>query len=291
MAAYFTELNRKRPPAGPLDYVTHTTCPTVHAADDRSVMETNEALRHQILSTRAFMGDGLAYRIGPSQIGCRENPYGKAPAPNPGNGRVCLSHDRPAPARPLQRRLDPRLRGRLRARRDRGARLRRPHRPVRPHLPPDRLRPALLRRASTARAVYPAFHVVAGLAALDGAAVLATDVTPGGAVEALAVRDGARTILWLANLTADAVDVELPADLAGARIATLDADAFEALTRAADYLDTAARALPRRPGPPRRLRGGTARGPGPVNDAILTALLAIWIPYAFHMRSRSSESA
>ena len=99
MAAYFTELNRKRPPAGPLDYVTHTTCPTVHAADDRSVMETNEALGHQIRSTRGFMGAGLAYRIGPSQIGCRENPYGKAPAPNPGNGRVCLAT------------MDPRQRG------------------------------------------------------------------------------------------------------------------------------------------------------------------------------------
>ena len=121
--------------------------------------------------------------------------------------------------------------------------------------------------------------------------MLATDVTPGGAVAALAARDGARTILWLANLTADAVDVELPADLAGARIAALDADAFEVLTRAADYLDTAAARPAGRPGPPRRLRGGTARGPGPVNGSILTALLAIWIPYAFHMRSRSSESA
>ena len=57
MAAYFTELNRKRPPSKPLDFVTHTTCPNVHAADDRSVMETNESIPFQILSTRAFMGD------------------------------------------------------------------------------------------------------------------------------------------------------------------------------------------------------------------------------------------
>ena len=57
MAAYFTELNRKRPPSEALDFVTHTTCPNVHAADDRSVMETNEAIPFQILSTRAFMGE------------------------------------------------------------------------------------------------------------------------------------------------------------------------------------------------------------------------------------------
>ena len=98
MATYFTELNRKRPPAGLLDYVTNTTCPTVHAADDRSVMETMEALPYQILSTRSFMGD-TPYRIGPSQLACRENAYGKATAPNPDNGRVCLS------------RIDPRQRG------------------------------------------------------------------------------------------------------------------------------------------------------------------------------------
>ena len=121
--------------------------------------------------------------------------------------------------------------------------------------------------------------------------MLATEVTPGGAVAALAVRDGARTILWLANLTAEAVDVELPADLAGARIASLDADAFEELTRAADYLDTAARALPA--GPVRLDAYSVARleARAPLTVAILTALLAIWIPYAFHMRSRSSESA
>ena len=45
------------------------------------------------------MGATLAYRIGPSQIGCRENPYGKSTAPNPDNARVCLSE------------IDPRQRG------------------------------------------------------------------------------------------------------------------------------------------------------------------------------------
>jgi hypothetical protein len=87
MATYFTELNRKRPPPGLLDYVTHTTCPNVHAADDRSVMETIETLPYQVRSTRGFMGN-TAYRIGPSQLGCRENPYGNATTPNVDNGRV-----------------------------------------------------------------------------------------------------------------------------------------------------------------------------------------------------------
>ena len=226
--------------------VTHTTCPTVHAADDRSVMETNEALRHQIRSTRAFMGDGLAYRIGPSQIGCRENPYGKAPAPNPGNGRVCLAT------------VDPRQRGLFNAAWTLAyaAACARGEIEALAFGAPTGPFGHIYRRAGFAQpyfdaldgpSVYPAFHVVAGLAALDGATVLSTEVTPGGAAAALAVRDGARTVLWLANLTADALDVELPTDLAGARIVSLDADAFEELTRAADYLDTGAHALPAGP--------------------------------------------
>ena len=252
MAAYFTELNRKRPPAGPLDYVTHTTCPTVHAADDRSVMETLEALRHQIRSTRAFMGDGSPYRIGPSQIGCRENPYGKATGAEPRQRPRLPEPHRSAPARPVQRRLDARLRRRLRARRDRGRRARRPHRAVRPHLPPDRLRPALLRRASTARAVYPAFHVVAGLAALAGAARARDRVSPPAARSRPSrCATAHRTVLWLANLTADGRHRRASPRPRRARASSRSTPtAFEALTRS--------RRLPGH-GRPRRCRPARSR--------------------------------
>ena len=98
MFAFFTELNRKRPPTELLDFVTHTTCPIVHAADDVSVMETLEALPYVVQSAKAFI-DGKAYRIGPSAIPARLNPYGASTASNPDNGRVCLSD------------MDPRQRG------------------------------------------------------------------------------------------------------------------------------------------------------------------------------------
>ena len=45
---YFTELNRKPPPGGGLDFVIHPTCAIVHAADDRSVTETVETLPYVI---------------------------------------------------------------------------------------------------------------------------------------------------------------------------------------------------------------------------------------------------
>ena len=50
--AYFTELNRKRRPFVLLDFVCHTTCAIVHAADDRSVTETIECLPYVIRSGR-----------------------------------------------------------------------------------------------------------------------------------------------------------------------------------------------------------------------------------------------
>jgi D-apionolactonase len=89
--SYFTELNRKRPPVELLDFVSHCTCPIVHAADDLSVMESLEALPHIIRSTRAFIGQDKAYRIGPSTIGMRHNPYGAHVKDNPANQRIAMT--------------------------------------------------------------------------------------------------------------------------------------------------------------------------------------------------------
>jgi hypothetical protein len=242
MAAYFTELNRKRPPASAIDFVTHTTCPSVHAADDRSVMETNEAIPYQILTTRAFMGN-IPYRIGPSQLGCRENPYGKATTPNPDNSRLCLS------------RIDPRQRGLFNAAwmiayaaacarggveaLALGA----------PTGPMGHIHRALEFRQpwfddEPGAIVYPGFHVIAGLAPLSGEPVLATDFSARGRIEAIAVRQGTRTVLWLANLGGDEVGVGLP-DQAGvrSRIVTLDAGAFDRMTKMPDFVDAEERAL------------------------------------------------
>jgi D-apionolactonase len=89
--SYFTELNRKRPPVELLDFVSHCTCPIVHAADDLSVMESLEALPHIVRSARAIIGNEKAYWIGPSTIGMRYNPYGARVMENPANGRVTMT--------------------------------------------------------------------------------------------------------------------------------------------------------------------------------------------------------
>jgi D-apionolactonase len=80
------------------DFITHTGCPIVHAADDISIMETLETLPWIFASARAMIGK-VPYHIGPTSVPCRDNPYGAAVAPNPDNGRVCLCD------------IDPRQRG------------------------------------------------------------------------------------------------------------------------------------------------------------------------------------
>ncbi|MDW6023943.1 hypothetical protein SAZ10_19535 [Mesorhizobium sp. BAC0120] len=240
MATYFTELNRKRPPAALLDYVTHTTCPSVHAADDRSVMETLESLPYQIRSTRAFMGHEIGYRIGPSQLGCRENAYGNATAPNEGNARVCLS------------RIDPRQRGLFNAAWSLGyiARLARDGVEAVALGAPSGPFGFVYRRCDFAQpyfddvegaVVYPAFHVVAGLSQAAGAQLFEVESSARGKVDGLAVRRSGKTELWLSNLTDQDISILLPTELANAgRISTLDAAAFERLTSDPNYLDKAA---------------------------------------------------
>ncbi|SIT51528.1 conserved hypothetical protein [Paraburkholderia piptadeniae] len=90
MLSYFTELNRKRPPLELVDWTTHATCPIVHAADDRSVMQTLEAIAHITRSCRALIG-AQPYSIGPVSIGMRQNPYGSRVMPNPHGERIAMA--------------------------------------------------------------------------------------------------------------------------------------------------------------------------------------------------------
>lgn len=94
MVSFFPELNRKRPPLEHLSFVSHSLCPIVHAADDVSVMETLETIPHITRSARALIGD-CDYRLGPSTIAMRQNPYGTQTIPNPDQQRICMAHDDP----------------------------------------------------------------------------------------------------------------------------------------------------------------------------------------------------
>jgi len=228
MFSFFTELNRKRPPAELLDFVHSGTCPIVHAADDRSVMETHEALPYQVATARSFIGKA-PYRVGPSSIGCRDNPHGKTFTPNPNNERICLV------------KTDPRQRGLFGAAWTLGylasfaptgveaVSLGAPTGPL-----------GVIYRKSDARqpyydalggsAVYPAFHVIAGLTRAAGAKLVDVASSDDASVRCLAYRAKGATLLWLANMTAE--DQAVSIAHAGAEMfgVTLDETTFEPAT-------------------------------------------------------------
>jgi hypothetical protein len=94
MLSYFTELNRKRVSGENLAFISHCTNPIVHAADDVSVMQTLEALPFITRSVRAIYGD-KPYRLGPSTIPMRQNPYGRRTMDNPNGGRIPMANRDP----------------------------------------------------------------------------------------------------------------------------------------------------------------------------------------------------
>jgi hypothetical protein len=200
MFSFFTELNRKRPPAELLDFVHNGTCPIVHAADDRSVMETHEALPYQVTTARSFIGH-TPYRVGPSAIGCRDNPHGATYTPNPDNQRICLV------------RSDPRQRALFGAAwtlayvasfAPTGVEAVTLGAPTGPlgivHRPGNGATPYY--DTLRAPAAYPAYHVVSGLTRGAGAKLVAATSSDPAHVCCLAYRNGHATLLWLANLTA-----------------------------------------------------------------------------------------
>jgi hypothetical protein len=225
MFSFFTELNRKHPPAKLLDFVMNTTCPIVHAADDRSVMETLEALPYQVQTARSFIGR-KPYRIGPSAIGCRDNPHGKTFTPNPDNERVCLA------------RMDPRQRGLFGAAWTLGyiaTFARTGIQALTIGAPTGPL--GIIYRKTDYRqpwfddlqgaAVYPVFHVISGITRGAGRKLVAATCSDNQKVEVLAYRGNGGATLWLANLTADEQKVRIggaPGTVFGT---SLDEDSFE----------------------------------------------------------------
>ncbi|KHJ56429.1 hypothetical protein LA66_07820 [Aureimonas altamirensis] len=230
MFSYFTEMNRKRPPADLLDIVSFTTTATLHAGDDHSIMEGLESLPAIADSARAIAA-GKPIAVGPSAIGMRMNPYGDAPMANPANIRQAMNFN------------DPRQRGLLGAAwmlgyiarfGEGGASAITMGAPTGPFgliwTPQDWPQPWY----DEAGGLFPAFHVLRGLAALQGLPRLS--VSHGDTVEALAVEGKDETILWIANRTGQENRVQLPANAAG--VFMLDEDSFEAASRTPDAAET-----------------------------------------------------
>jgi len=238
MFSYFTELNRKRPPAEILDFLCHSGCPIVHAGDDVSMTETLEALPSIFHSARALSG-GKPYWILPTAVSMRDNPYGAVPAENPDNIRQAMN------------RVDPRERGLIGAAWYAGYIARAGAAGLeaitlaaaagpsgiaytgQPHEQPgfDNNEAAIL---------YPHFHVIAGLAALRGE-VLAAESSDARAVQAVAVKQSGGVSLWLSNLTGEPQSVEISGLDGIGQALVLDTHSFSAACADPNWRDSAAR--------------------------------------------------
>ena len=232
MFSYFTELNRKRPPAADLDFVSFTTSAIVHAGDDRSVMEGLGSLPF-IAKSAAEIAGGKAIAVGPSAIGMRDNPYGEKPMANPRNIRQAMNFN------------DPRQRGLAGAAWNLayfahfakgGARaitlggLVGAFGAV--HAPMAWPQPWY----DEAGGLYPVFHVVRGLARLSGATLLGLRNAAPEKVQAVAARTAEGGEIWIANLTPDEVGLSIEGATVEAT-STLDEGNFVAASKAADFMD------------------------------------------------------
>ena len=197
--AFFTELNRERPPVRALDLVAYSVNPEVHAFDNASIVETLETLAVTLASARGFCGDA-ALAVSPVTFKMRWNPAATGPEPEPGPGEV------PAQVEPRQMSLFGagwtagsvkylaaggaysvtyfETTGWL------GVMETAEGSPV-----PDRFR-------SIPGGVFPMYHVFADVGGFAGGEVLASQSSDPLTVDGVALRKGGKTRVILANYTA-----------------------------------------------------------------------------------------
>jgi hypothetical protein len=171
----------------------------------------------------------VPYHIGPTSIPCRDNPYGAAIAPNPDNGRVCLSD------------VDPRQRGLFAAAWNVGYLSAAARAGVNTVAVGSVIgsQGMIYRKLANAQPwfdgggarVYPTYHVIAGAAAASGVRRIDTDSSAPSKVAALAHRNNSGQVLWLANLSGDTQGVKVSGFDGPARLHILDEKSFEAAVR------------------------------------------------------------
>lgn len=88
---FFTHLNRMELPPR-LDFITYTTCPIIHVADDASVMQSLCTLTEHVATLRA-RGVGAPVHVGPIGIGMALDPFGVDVRQEPGHTVAMASDD------------------------------------------------------------------------------------------------------------------------------------------------------------------------------------------------------
>lgn len=232
--AYFTELNRKRPPLEAIDLVTFQTSAINHAADDRSVMETLEALPSVAATAQAISGE-KPFVVGPSGIGVRDNPYNEKRLITRNNNRMETALN------------DPRQRGLLGAAWTLGFFSRFAYSGAEAitlggavgafgleYSSQDWVQPFFDDHGG----FFPVFHVVQGITALHGMTLRSVEISEENRILALAAESAQGLMeVWIANLCEDTCCIRINSSLNFDQVFILDDGAFVNAAFDADYMD------------------------------------------------------
>jgi hypothetical protein len=209
--AFFTELNRNRPPVDVADFVNYSLNATVHAVDNTSVTETLSTQGATVRSARAFAG-GLPVVVSPVTFRMRFNPNATGPQPKTPAGELPPQVD----ARQMSLYGAGWTLGSVKYLAESGAASLTYYETTgwRGVMETAAGSPVPERFASIPDGVFPMYHVFADLAEFAGGEVVASASSDILTVDSLALRRDGRTRILLANFTPDAQSVTL-ADLHG----------------------------------------------------------------------------
>lgn len=229
----FAELNRCRPDTSVCDYITQGATAIVHAADDRSVMESLEGLS-QVFASARVLASGRDYRLGLVSIGMRSNPYGSHVVANPDQIRLPMAG------------IDPRQRGLFAAAWAIGAVAATEQYGILSMALAAPVGPfgIIYRRAAWPQpiyddgggaVIYPLFHVVRALSQIASAPRLSVGGAPRGVVGVAGETRLGNRVLLLGNISDESQNVILPQS---ARVLRLDEETFETAIGDPDWLRT-----------------------------------------------------
>jgi hypothetical protein len=232
--AYFTELNRAALPLAEMEVATYTINPQVHAFDNASMTETLAAQAETVRSARAIVG-ARPLAVGPITLAPRFNPNATGAEPPLPEGALPPSVDYRQPSLFAAGWLTGSINALANAGIDAATYfettgwkglIERSDHPLR-----------VLAFHSWPGMVFPVYHVLADVAEFAGGQVLPVSVSDPLRVQALALRDGTRVRVVLANMRDEDVSVMVDAaQLQEISQRALNADSlFSAATDASAY--------------------------------------------------------
>ena len=217
--AYFTDLNRGRPPVDALDLVCYSINPQVHAFDNSSLAETLGAQAVTVESARQFAGK-LPIAVTPVTLLARFNPNATGPEPEPAPGELPAQVD----VRQMSLFGAGWTLGSIKYLSESGASNLTYYETSgwRGVMETANGSPLPEKFRSLPGAVFPLYHVLADVGEFVGGEVLASKSSDPLKVEGISLRKNGKTRTLLANLTPDSQRVRAQNLAATVRVRLLD---------------------------------------------------------------------